>query len=248
MESLKSSKEIKSLIYVIIVLSIVFGFNDGSSGFVFSDWFGNFILTLILVAVVVLTFFVGMKVASKLFNYEIEFSIWKLKKYWFSRWAKFPLKLRDFKVNNMHLGTILALFFTLASNGALFFTAIFTFFVKEKLKIGKYMPYLKNSTESGIALISIVFVFLLIILFKILNIQEGLVIGSWFIIWNLLPIGPLIGSKIFFNSRTLYFGILVFTILFLSTVSVIPWLIGLIIAVLFAVIGMIVYFWKFEYG
>ncbi|MBL7147809.1 MAG: hypothetical protein ISS82_03215 [Nanoarchaeota archaeon] len=249
---LKFSKEIKHLIYVIIVLSIVFAFNDGSGSFVFSNWLNNFLSTLILVTVVVLTFFVGIKVASKLLNYDTEFCIWKLKYAGFSRESKFPynVKLFDtvlFRVYLFpHIGTIIALVLTLISNGGLFFTAIFTFLAKEKRKIGKDRVYLKGSTELSITLISIVFILVLIMLFKILNIEKGLLIGSWFLIWNLIPIGPLLGSKIFFSSRTLYFGTLIFTILFLSIVSVMPLFVGLLITTLFSVIAMIVYFWKFE--
>jgi len=252
MELLKFSKEVKDLIYAVIVLAIVFGFNDSNASFVFSDWLSNFLSVLLLVAIVFLTFFVGMKVASRLFNYEVEFSIWRLKKYFFTKYAHFPMELKLlkkklFEIKSLHFGVIFSFFLMLISNGTIFFTSIFTFLVKDKRKFGKFRPDLKDSTEMGITIISLIFVVLLIVVFKILNIPEGVFIASWFLIWNLIPIGPLLGSKIFFASRIIYFWILVFMVLFLSIISVIPWFLSLVIALLFSLIAMIVYFVKVEY-
>jgi len=252
MVSLKFSKEIKDLIYVIIVLGIIFGFNDGGSGFAFSNWISNFISTLILVCIVVLTFFVGIKLSSILFNYSVEFSVWRLRHYFFSTKAKFPMNFRffglRFNLNNLHFGTILSLFLTLISNGLFYFTSIFTFSAKDQKKIGKDKVYLKDFTEMGISLISLFLVLFLIIVFKIIGIERGVIVGSWFIIWSLIPFGPLIGAKIFFGSRTLYIGTVAFMILFLSIVSAIPFILSLLIAVLFAFIILIVYFLKIEYS
>ena len=247
MELLKFSKEVKDLIYAIIVLAIIFGFNDGASSFVFSNWLNNFISVLFLVIIVMLTFFVSLKVSSRLFNYEIDFSIWRLKQYFFAKSTHFPLKFGKYKIKSLHFGVILAIFITLISNGAAFFTAFFTFFIKGKTKIGKFRNYLKDSTEMGVTIISIIFLLILIVIFKFIGSTYGMIIASWFLIWNLIPIGPLIGSKIFFSSRTNYFWILVFLVLFLSFISVIPWFLSIIIALFFSIIAMIVYFVRVEY-
>ena len=252
MALLKFSGETKHLIYAIIVLSVVFAFNDGRESFVFSLWAANFIRTLILVSVVVMTFVLGVRLGSKLFNYRSEFSIWKLKKYFLSKDSNFPLELtlldkKILRINTLHMGVIISLFLAIVSNGTVFFTAIFTFFIKEKKKIGKERVYLKGFTEASIALISVFSIVVLIILFKLMGIQEGIKIASWFLLWNLIPIGPLLGSKILFNSRTIYVGLLIFMILFLSIITIIPWLVSIIISGFFAVIALIIYFVKFEY-
>lgn len=244
---LKFSKEIKDLIYAIIVLAIIFGFNDGSSSFVFSDWLKNFVSILFLSIIIMLTFFVGLKVSSRLFNYEIKFSIWRLKRYFFFKSAYINLRLGKFKITSIHFGIILALFLTLISNGVAFFTGFFTFYTKDKKKIGKFRNYLRDSTEMGITIMSVIFLLILIIIFKLIGSYDGMLISSWVLIWNLLPLGPLMGSKLFFTSRTNYFWMLVFLVLFLSLVSIIPWFLSLVIALFFSVIAMIIYFVKVEY-
>lgn len=241
MVSLKFSKETKSLIYVIFILGLVFGFNDGLGSFVFSIWFNNFILNLMLISIVVLTFFVSIKLISNFFNYESKFCVWKLKQYSYSKKAHFPIKY----INNFHLGTFIALVVTLISNGILYFTAIFIVKFKEKKKIGKERIYLKGFTKAAILSIAILIMLILNLLFKVGGIERGFLIGFWFIIWNLMPVGSLIGSKIFFGSRVLYFGLLIFVLLFSVILAIIPSLLGLLIALLFSIIAMIVYFYKF---
>ncbi len=251
MVSLKFSEETKSLIYIILILGLVFGFNDGSGSFVFSNWLNNFLSTLILVAVVVLTFFVGMKIASKLFNYGVEFGVWELKYYGFSEESKFPYKVKivGFEIFRLNfllpIGIIIALLITLISNGILYFTAIFTVKFKEKKKIGKERIYLKGFTKAAILSIVVLIMLILNLLFKVGGIERGFLIGFWFIIWNLMPVGSLIGSKIFFGSRVLYFGLLIFVLLFSVILAIIPSFLGLLIALLFSILAMIVYFYKF---
>ena len=69
---LLGSLEVKAIISVIVLLAIIFGFNDGSNEFIFSDWIGNLILIIFVVALVVLVNVLGSKLAAKYYGTEIK--------------------------------------------------------------------------------------------------------------------------------------------------------------------------------
>ena len=48
------SREIKSIIVIVLVLTFIFAFDDGKPAFVLTDWLLNFLYVLILVSLTVL--------------------------------------------------------------------------------------------------------------------------------------------------------------------------------------------------
>jgi len=236
---LKSSKEIKAFTITAIVLTLIFAFNDNKSSFIFSQWFSNFLTILAIILITLIVHLIGIKIATNYFKQESEFKIWDFKQFLFSpkRHLKKPIPL----------GIIISLLVMLISNGTAFFTAISTFHITPKKRIGRKFP---NISEKEIALIGVYALLanlILLIIFKSLSIQQGVLINSWFILWNLLPIADLIGSHIFFASRTLYFFILFFILFFLLILSVLSIFSTIILALIFTAIVTIIYFYFLEY-
>ncbi|MCD4666423.1 hypothetical protein K8R47_01285 [archaeon] len=207
-----SSKEIKHLIIATLILGIIFGFNDRQPTFEPSFWITNFISTLLLSAVIVLTTIIGYKIAANLFRSKISFELWSIKRFGLKKTSKFK--------NKFYLGSILAILIMLLSLGKFFFTAISTFTVEETKKLGKRYESLTHKEEAAIAASGILFNVILIAIFKILNIEFGMIMGSWFIAWHLLPFSDLPGGKIFFGAILLYIFLIAFVVIFLLLIPI----------------------------
>ena len=236
---LSSSKETKTFIIVTIVLTLIFAFNDNKQSFVFLQWFSNFLYTLILVIITLSIHILGIKLASSYFKQDSRFKLWDFTQFLFA-------EKRHFK-KPLPIGIFVSLLITLMSNGAIFFTAISTFQTSHKKTIGRKFPNISEREIALIGIYSLLANLILLIIFKLLGIQQGLLINSWFILWNLLPISDLIGSQIFFGSRTLYFFSLFFILLFLLFISTLNIFSTVILVLLFTAILTVIYFRYIEY-
>ncbi|MFH1210011.1 MAG: hypothetical protein V1663_04450 [archaeon] len=236
---LNLSKEVKTLLLAVIVLTLIFAFNDNKPSFILSNWLSNLFLVLFLVIITLLFHIAGVKLAANYFDQEARFKFWHIKQFYFTEKRHLPLPFP--------IGIIIALFFTLISNGTSFFTAITTFEISNKKRIGRSFP---NISEKEIAFICFWGIFanlVLLMFFKFINIPQGVLINSWFIIWNLLPITDLMGSQMFFSYRILYLFFLFFIIIFLLLISFISLPFTLVISILISIVLIIIYFYFREY-
>ena len=247
MKLLKLSKELKHVLIIVLVLTIVFAFNDGASTFIFKTWGSNFIYVLILVLITVVVNLFGYKFAAKQYQSKAVYKLWDIEQLWFKKkwgikklWLKKTLPIK--KTGNFYFGIILAIIITLMSAGTAFFTAISTFSITETKKLGRRFSKLEESEEGKIALIGLMANVILLMVFQVLSIDKGVSINSWFILWHILPISDLPGSKIFFSSKTLYIFVIVFFLLFLLLLSVVNLLFAIILAILFTIFIAIFYF------
>jgi len=251
LKSLISSKELKHSIWIVVILTLIFGFNDGKEFFVFSDWLGNLFSVFILVIITILAHMIGAKLAANRLDQEAELEVVGVKstKFSFLWWRveeKFEWDIFGFKVKAIPLATIVGFLLMLMSYGAIYFTAISTIIVKKIPRLRKGYE-LRENKEALICFWALVANLVLIILFTSLNISLGVMINSYFVLWNLLPIHGLIGSKIFFNNRTLYVFFLIFTLLFLLLFTKINFVLLLLLAVIVALLAMVFWIFKMEY-
>jgi hypothetical protein len=236
---LNSSKETKTLFIAVIVLTLIFAFNDNKPSFILSNWLLNLFLVFFLVIVTLLVHIAGTKLAANYFDQEAEFKFWHIKQFYFTAKRHLPMPFP--------VGIIIGLFFTLISSGTAFFTAITTFEISNQKRIGRAFP---NVSEQQIAFICFWGIFanlVLLMFFKFINIQQGVLINSWFIIWNLLPVTDLMGSQMFFSHRILYLFFLFFIIIFLLLISFISLPFTLVISILISIILIIIFFYFREY-
>ena len=245
-----SSKELKHSIWIIVILTLIFGFNDGRDNFVLSSWLYNLFSIFLLVVITILAHMIGAKLAASKLGQEAELEVVGIKstKFNFLWWRveeKFEWNVFGFKIKAIPFSSIIGLLFMLMSYGTFYFTAVSTIIVKRSYRLGRGFELGENK-EALIYFWALVANLVLIVIFNSLNIGMGVVIGSYFVLWNLLPIHGLLGSKIFFNNKTLYVFFLIFTLLFLLFFTKINFILLLILAVVVAFLVMVFWIFKME--
>lgn len=232
-------KEFKTILIIILILTFIFGYNDNKPSFILKDWLLNLIYVFILVSLVVLVNIFGYKLAAKYFDAKIEMKIWNSSKFE----GKFSLK----KLGNYIFSPVLPILLTLFSNGKIFLTTIATFDIKDYSVFGRKFPKLTYFNHGLIVIAGLFFNFILMIFFKILMLEKGILINSWFILWNLLPLSQLPGSKIFFASRVMWIFTLIFFITNILLIQNLPVLSAIILSFFFSIVLAIIYFYFVEY-
>ncbi|MBS3174694.1 hypothetical protein J4440_02330 [Candidatus Woesearchaeota archaeon] len=242
-----NKKEIRDLIISILVLSFVFGFNDGRKEFVGSLWLSNFLKITLFVIISVLFREAVIKLYAKRNNAESEYKIWNVKRVFFGKYGnlKFPFPF----------GIIFSFIGIIVSQGKFFFTAIGIHDIKENksARTGRKYIFIKDFEVALIAL-SGIFANLLIVYIAFfaskyfgINLNFLINMNLLLILFNLIPISALDGTKIFFGSRLLW----VFTCLFLISSYIF-----LSIGILFSIIGAAIlafsimawYYYQYEYS
>jgi hypothetical protein len=238
-ELLISYREIKTIIVIALILSFIFGFNDNKPNFVLKDWLKNLIYIFILSFSIVLANNLGYKLMARYANSNVEIKIWNSHVFKEEfKFSKIPLY-----IFTPVLPALIALF----SNGQWFVPVVNTFNVNDYSVYGRKFPKLTYFNQGLIAVTGLFFVFILMIFFKILLINEGIKIGSWFILFNLIPISDLPGAKIFIASRVMYLSSLLFFILNILLIQNLNVLSSIIISLFFSVLIGVIYFYYIEY-
>src|SRR3989344_6056670 len=231
LKSLALSKELRHSLVIILILSFVFGFNDKRETFAFSLWLSNFVHVFVLVAVTVFVHVVAAKLAANKLGQDAEISL---------------LSFKTKRFGSVPFSTILSMVLMLISRGMLYFTAVSTIIVKKSPRLSKGF-YLNESKEALIYFWALVSNIILIIIFNFLDIKTGVLINSYFLFWNLLPIPGFIGSKIFFHNKTLYILFLIFALLFLLLFNKVNLILLIIMLIAAAFLVMILWILKKEY-
>jgi len=238
-ESLISYKEFKSIIIISLILALIFGFNDNKPSFIFKDWFKNLFYIFILSLIIVLVNSIGYKLMARYLDANIEIKIWNSQ--------FFSEKFNFFKVHKYLFTPVLAVLTTLFSNGKLFFTALSTFEIKNYSVYGRRFPKLTYFNLGLITIGGLFFNFILMLFFKMLLINKGVLISAWFILWNLLPFSELPGARIFLASKTMYFFSLIFFAANILLIQSMPILTAIIVSLFFSIVLAVVYFYFMEY-
>lgn len=188
----------------IIIVALIFGFliafsyesesESESEALIFND---SLIVFLISFLIILTSVFIK-KLAVKYFSVDIQFQIWKFKRYgWYTR--------SHFK-KPIPIGLILPFFLTIMSLGII---KPFTFLqFKSKPAITRILKKRgahrrEEVNESDIAFISAWGLWGLIVLAiigSLINFPDLTKYAIYFGIWNLLPISNLDGAKLFFGS------------------------------------------------
>ena len=251
LKSLISSRELKHSIWIIIILTLIFGFNDKRDVFVLSYWLYNLFSVFILVVITILAHMIGAKLAANALNQEAELNVVSLKGLKFNILGarvdeKFNWNIFGFKIKSVPFSAIIALFLMIMSYGSFYFTAVSTIVVNKIHRLKRGFELTENK-EALIYFYSLVANLILIVIFSWLKIDFGVLINTYFVFWNLLPIHGLLGSKIFFNNKTLYIFFLVFALIFLLFIGKINLILLLIFGIIIAFFVMLFWVFKMEY-
>ena len=241
-----TKKEMLRLLLSILLLGLVFGFDDGRKEFTAILWLTNLLKIITLVAIAVLLRETTIKIYTRTHEIESEYKFWFIKRFGF----KDNQKLKK----GIPFGILLSLFGSFISSGKFFFTAIGMHELKENNvhRTGRNYIFIKYYEES-LAVLSGIFanLFLIYLSFFIskysnFDLSNFMKINFFLIVFNLLPFSSLDGAKIFFGSRFIWIFICLFvffSFIFLK-LGIIFSIIG---AILLAFIILVVYYYKYEY-
>lgn len=238
---LLEKKESKHILIAIIILTIVFGFNDNKPSFVLSQWFLNLIIVFVLVTITILVHMLGYKLAGMYFNCPVIFEIWNFKNVYNTQ--KRLIK----KIKVFFNGPFIAILLTLITTGKFYFAAISTFSIKHTERIERKFSRVTEYETALIALIGLVINLILLFIFKGFNIEKGILINTYFILLNLLPISSLDGAKILLGSKTLYIFSIIFFVTSIILIHELTIFTTIIISIILAIILTLIYYIKVEY-
>ncbi len=243
-----TKKETKDLTIAILILGLIFSFNEwGIKTFELLIGIKNLLRAIILSAIILLTQTFTEKMAGKKIGIDIFYSLWKISP---------PQRIKHFFNKKIYLGIIISILFSIIIKGKAVLPIVGGFSTQESQtkRIGRRFTRIKEFELAEIAFLGIIANLIFVILFKLLiytNLpffQKGMYIATTLTIINLLPIPPLNGSKIFFGSRAFYVLTLVFivsSVIFLYTFSIIT---SIILAVIMALVLSVLYFYHREYS
>ena len=249
-----NNTEVNHFFITLIVLTFVFGFNDFSSEFVFSNWLGNLFKIFIIVSISLFAHLLGHKLAARNFGVRAEHRIWAIYSFGFRRREQFPLTIRLFrkplyKLKSFWAGIIIPLITLLVSNGKMFLplTESFETFKEGTKRFGMKFQKLTEYELAKIAFAGPFANLVLIFLFKMINSNNvfdfPILINAMFAVGHMLPIPGLDGAKIFFGSKSLFvftFAFVLFYVLLIFSLSVFG---AFLLSVLLSLTTGIVYYY-----
>ncbi|MBI4158781.1 hypothetical protein HY500_00810 [Candidatus Woesearchaeota archaeon] len=241
-ESLKFSGEILDSLIIIILLTLIFAYNDRKEVTTLVSWLANLFRTFIIVAISVQVLILGYKLAAKYYRVSLKFTLWKI----IEQEKKISLKAFHLPLPT-YLGQIMAIIVTLVSSGLQYFTAISRFSLDTE-RIDRKYKYVRDHEASMISIAGILSSFIALIFFRQINSETGTIVNTWIIIGNLIPFSTLPGNYIAMHSRTSYVFVASIVIITLILVGVLSAKIALILALIAAMILTLAYFRYIEYG
>lgn len=220
-------KEKNNILATVLVIAFVFAFNDKNEIFVLNNWILNFLKVLVFSAITVLSYELAQKYVARLqgikIYHEIRYGI-----NFFGKKKKFPTTI------------IIAIILTLLTNGKFYFAAIKKTEVFAKKAIGKRYPYPKEFEISRMIAagpISTIFLAAIVSGLNFSFLDQLKLMLILYSVYNILPIPPLDGSKIFFHSLPMFILSFVFITasasLFYATQSLLVIFVSIMISLTF---------------
>ncbi|MBS3152961.1 hypothetical protein J4426_00125 [Candidatus Woesearchaeota archaeon] len=235
------SKQVLDSLVVIILLTLIFAYNDRKEVTTIASWTSNVVLTFVVVTLSVLFLVLGYKLAARYYGNTITFKLWAISR----EEGIFSMKAYHIPLTK-YFGQILAIFLTLISSGLVYFTAISTFSGEIKSKRKKFRQV--TGYESAMtSIIGLVFSFMALFFFKSVGSELGVLINTWIIVGNIIPFSSLPGAYIAMKSRTSYIFVAALSVFLLILIGVLSIKAAVAIALILAVILTIVYFRYMEY-
>lgn len=217
MKDILNKKEGIAFLVSVLILSFVFGFDDGSKTFVLQNWLRNFFIIVFMVAVSLLVHVLIIKYFAYRHQCGSEYRIWYITRFGFKKSERFDKTGTARALKGVPLGALLAVILAFLTNGLLYFTAIFDneVSVNKTQRVGRKPSELTEYEEAIIQLsgplANIALMVIGIAIGSLFKFDSGMFVTINFFIalFCMLPFSSLAGAKIFFGSRNLYvFGLM----------------------------------------
>jgi len=200
-----SLREFWNLLFAVLILGFV-----SSWAFLGTNLLDGFITASLLFLIIVFVSVISKKIISwNLFDAYEESKIWSFQKYWFGTGDSLP--------SAIPMGFILPFFLSVLSLGKLPWFGVLESDVRPSKFRGlrrKGLYRYVEITEGNFAVIaftSIISVLLLGIVAYFINLPVLASLSVWYAFFNVLPVGRLDGSKLFFGNRSLWYLTFVLT-------------------------------------
>ena len=237
-----TKKETINIVIVAFIAAFVFSFNEwGIESFDFSTGLKNLSISFVLCIIVYSIYVLAEKLVARYYEYGISFEILTIEK-----------KIKEVRrIVKIPIGPLVTLFITLASVGKFSFVILNSFKLVPdgELRTGRRWTGVKEFEEAQVALSGPLSLVVLLVIFKTLSpfsqvFEKGMFIASTIMIFNLLPLPKVDGSKIFFGSFPLYVTSLIFSVAFVLLIFYLSIIQTIILALVIALAVGIAYLYK----
>ncbi|MEM2821985.1 MAG: hypothetical protein QXE64_00095 [Candidatus Pacearchaeota archaeon] len=192
---------------------------------------------LIPVAAFVLVSYFAKFLAARHFGFKIRTRLTSLQRFWFSDQYKSPFPIP--------VWLILPLLIAFLSYGTIkLMTFMGTLYKPEPKRLFRKFE-LDEFDMAKINISSIIACAFLVFLFHAFSLYDFAAVGAWFIVSNLIPLGSLDGSRIFYASWLTWTFLFVFCIIALALVHLTNVIISVILGLLVAVIVFVYFLYKY---
>jgi hypothetical protein len=240
-----NKKELVSFVVGAVVLTIVFGFDDGSETFQLSFWLINLLKSFATVLFCMFIYYAAQYFFARIRDASIEYKLWTINRFTF----------KDYHVGDrpsVPIGIIIALLTSFVTGGSFFFTGVGTTeIIYEKSRrtgrrftnIGEYESSLIY-LAGPLALSIILFICNWLSFFEI-DLTRIMTVSIYLLIFSILPIPGLDGAKAFTNSRLAYVFFIAFVLLnvLLANVGI---NFAIFLSIIMALIILGIYYYKWE--
>lgn len=227
--------ELKEGTWSIIIALFVMTFAIGFSEFTISSFISGMIMSIILLFIYILI----QKIIAYQLGIKINFKLWTFRRYW--------LRWQDKLSWDFPIWIVLPLSLIVLSDGLFIWTAVLVFTAATtSSKVKKRFEEIKEFDLALIASSSIFVVLVLALILKLLGFNQFASIACWFAVLNILPLGNLNGTKIFFGSKMLWIFLVVLAIIILILIDLAHVAATIFIALILAALAAIIFYYFYE--
>ena len=211
--------------------AIILGYVIAFSEFTWLSWLKGIGLSLSMIAVHVL----AQKLAAYRFGANLEYELWKMKRYWFFEKSYFK--------RPMPAWILVPLFLAIVSFGFIKWLAILTFEAFPTTRRIARRWYKLTEWEYALIAISGIFANLILaIVSEFLGWHDFAVLNILFAFFNVLPFSQLDGTKILFGSRMLWIFSIILVVAMLILIGISNIIATVIAALALAIIAVLIYY------
>ena len=244
-------KEIIHIVVAVLLLTFIFGFNDGSESFNVLRYLVN-LLRVALAAIIILLIFASVpKFVARRYGATAEFRVWSIQRFYVWPESTLPRKVnlfgKDVLWEHIYIGPIVGVLIALASAGTAFFCPIGAMIVTEykKYRADQKFRHILEGELGKIAASGILVITFVAVILSAID-RQGFIMfitmSMYFVGFQLIPFSRLPGGSLFFYSLPFYIFTVALVIAAFALSAVLGSLATIILAVIIGCLALAAYF------